>query len=324
MKRLITSLPGLLVVSILIAACGSAAPTSRAPLKVGWVLRGGWYPIVIAQQKGLFEKHGVAVEPIFYQTYSSVPTDFAASNIDGALMSLYDVLPIESRDRANPDRVVMITDDTVGADAILAQPNVTSVADLKGKRLGVKFGSYVEVMVSRMLQLNHLSPADVQLVNVEPENALQALQAHQVDAVHSFEPVVSQVAAKGFRIIFSSAKTPGLMPNVLAFKYTVVRDRPEDVKAFVSAWMEAQALWQADMQSGNQLIAQATGQKPADISLKGIALRTLADNQSAFRLGADTTSVYYSAQVNLDFLVNSGNISKVPDLQKLLDPSFIK
>jgi len=43
-------------------------------------------------------------------------------------------------------------------------------------------------MVARMLEQNHLTTADVELVNVEPENALLALQAHQVDAVHSYEP----------------------------------------------------------------------------------------------------------------------------------------
>jgi NitT/TauT family transport system substrate-binding protein len=145
-----------------------------------------------------------------------------------------------------------------------------------------------------------------------------------VDAVHSYEPIVSQAESQGYHTIFSSAETPGLMPNVLAFSAAVMHNRPEDVKAFVAAWMEAQAYWQANPAAGDKIIADATGQKPEDISLKGIALRTLKDNQNAFKPGYDTTSIYYSAQLNLNFLIQSGNITKAPNTQVILDPSFLK
>jgi len=325
MNKITRTILMLVVTALVSVACGSATPAiSRPPLTVGWILWGGWYPIVIAQKQGLFEKHGVAVNPVFYDIYSQIPSDFASGKLDGALVSLYDILPVESQNQNSHDKVVMITDDTVGADAILAGPEIKTVADLKGKRLGVKLGSYIEVMVARMLEQNHLSTSDVQLVNVEPENALLALQAHQVEAVHSYEPIVSQMETQGYHTLFSSAETPGLMPNVLAFSGSVLRDRPEDVKAFVAAWLEAQAFWQANPEAGNQLIAEATGQKPEDISLKGIALRSLSDNQKAFAVGTDTTSVYYSAKLNLDFLIQSGNITKAPDTNILLDPAFLK
>lgn len=314
------------IVALLSVACGASTPQAivRPPLTVGWILWGGWYPIVIAQKQGLFEKHGVAVNPVLYDIYSQIPSDFASGKLDGALVSLYDILPVESRNPSHPDKVVMITDDTVGADAILADPSIKSVADLKGKKLGVKLGSYIEVMVAQMLEQNHMTTSDVTLVNVEPENAIMALQSHQVDAAHTYEPFVSQAENQGYHTLFTSAQTPGLMPNVLAFSASVMENRPEDVKAFVAAWLEAQAYWQANPAAGDKLIADATGQKPEDISLKGIALRSLKDNEKAFQAGTDTTSVYYSAQLNLNFLIQSGNITKAPNTQTLLDPSFLK
>src|SRR5258708_32354643 len=117
------------VAALLSAACGSATPQAitRPPLTVGWILWGGWYPIVIAQKQGLFEKHGVAVTPVFYDIYSQIPSDFASGKLDGALVSLYDILPVESHNQNSHDKVVMITDDTVGADAILAGPEIKSV-----------------------------------------------------------------------------------------------------------------------------------------------------------------------------------------------------
>jgi NitT/TauT family transport system substrate-binding protein len=295
---------------------------------VAWVLWGGWYPIVIAQQQGLFEKHGVQVEPVFYQIYSDVPSDFASGKVDGGLFALFDLLPLESHQQSTSaetlDRIVMITDSSEGADAVLGGPGIASVADLKGHRLGVKIGSYAEVMIAQMLATNGLTSGDVQLVNVEPEHALNALASGSVDAVHSYEPYVSQTVAKGYRIIFSSADTPGLIPNVLAFRSGVLRDRPDDVRAFIAAWFEAQAYWLANPEAGNALIATATGQKPEDVSLQGIKIRSLADNLKAFQPGQDSNSIYYNAQLNLNFLIQSGAVSSAPDVNKLLDPSFLK
>lgn len=320
----------ILTASLFLGACGggSQATPVRPPLKVAWVLWGGWYPIVIAQQQGLFEKHGVQVEPVFYQIYSDIPSDFASGKVDGGFFALFDILPLESHAKIAAsqasDRVVMMTDDSEGADAILAGPGIASVADLKGRRLGVKIGSYAEVLIARMLENNGLTSRDVQFVNVDPENALGALASGTVDAAHSYEPFVSLTKAQGYRVIYSSADAPGVIPNVLAFRGDVLRDRPEDVRAFIAAWFEAQDYWLANRTEGDALIAAATGQKPKDISLVGIKIQNQADNLNAFRPGQDLTSLYFTTQFSLDFLVKSGAVSSAPDVNNLLDPSFLK
>ncbi len=318
----------LLAGSLLVGACGGQTVVeTRAPLKVAWVLWGGWYPIVIAQEQGLFQKHGVEVEPVFYEIYSDIPADFATGKVDGGLFALFDILPLESYQQAAggivSDRVVMVTDDSRGADAVVAKAGIASVAGLKGQRLGVKIGSYAEVMIQRVLEDNGLTTGDVQLVDVPPERALEALTSGKVDAIHAYEPYVSQTLAEGYHILFSSAQTPGIIPNVLAFHGEVLRDRPEDVRAFVAAWFEAQAYWLANPEAGNQIIATATGQKPEDISLAGIEVRTLEANRSAFQPRADPDSLYFSTQYNLDFLVKSGMVSAAPDVNNLLDASFL-
>jgi NitT/TauT family transport system substrate-binding protein len=315
----------LTVFALALTACGAAPATAqRPPLKVGWVLWGGWYPILIAQEKGFFEKHGVQVEPVYYDIYSEIPGDFASQKLDGALFALFDILPLESQKINSGDRVVMITDNSFGADAIVAKAEIATPADLKGKRLGVKIGSYAQVLIMKMLEASGLSLTDVKLVDILPERAAEALAEDQVDAVHSYEPYVTQATRQGYHTIYSSVDTPGLIANVLAFQASVIRDRPEDVRAFIDAWFEAQSYWLQHPEEGNGIIARLTGQNPEDISYAGIALYTLDDNLNAFQTGTDTTSLYYSAQINLDFLINSGTISVAPNLNVLLDPAFLQ
>ena len=60
----------LLVISaLLLAACGAGAPAhEKITLKVGYVLWRGFYPLLIAKEKGFFAEHGVSLEPKPYGT----------------------------------------------------------------------------------------------------------------------------------------------------------------------------------------------------------------------------------------------------------------
>ncbi len=60
----------LILAAFILSACGaSAAPAADPPpLKVGWSLWPGFYPMLIAKEKGFFEAHGVMVEPKPYGT----------------------------------------------------------------------------------------------------------------------------------------------------------------------------------------------------------------------------------------------------------------
>ena len=127
----------LLLATLILSACSSAGSTpasTNAPLKVAWTLWPGWYPIIIAQEKGFFAKHGVSVEPVRYDNYASVYPDMASQKIDGAASGLYDLLVPASQ---TPLKVVMVTDNSDGAEGLIATANIQTPADLAGKSIGV-------------------------------------------------------------------------------------------------------------------------------------------------------------------------------------------
>jgi len=310
----------LIVITLILTACGSTAPSAEhQPLKVGWSLWPGWYPLVIAQEKDFFQKHGVEVELTLYPLYNQAVSEFDSGKADAVSLVVGDVLPLTKNDQA---KIVLITDNSNGSDVIMAPADVTSVADLRGKRIGVDLGTFGEVLVREMLKRNNLSVSDVTLVDVAPENLPSEL-GKTADAGHTYEPFASQATQKGYRPVFSSADTPGLIADVIVFHSEAITQRPDDVRGFVAAFLEAQNWWLANPNEAAALIAQATGQNSEDISFEGLKLFNQADNISAFSLGDNTTSIYFTSQIYSDFQIQTGRLSIVPDIDQMLDASFL-
>lgn len=309
------------IIALCLTACGSAAPTvsQRPPLKVAWLVFPGYYPLLIAQEKGLFEKHGIQVEMVQKDTTPAEMMAIAEHAADCALVVFTDVVPVAER---NDLRIVNIVDTTNGGDQLLASADIPTITGLKGKRIGARFGSYSELFVREILKKNGLGVSDVKLVDVPPEALVQEL-GKTVDAGHTYEPFASQAHSIGYKTIASTADVPNLIFDVLVCRGSVVKERPEDIRAFNAAWFEGLEWWQANPSEGNTLVAELTSQKPEDISSDGIKLFTLDDNLYSFD-AKNPESIFVAAQKTVDFYLLIGSLSLTPDLNKLLDPSYLK
>jgi len=306
------------IFAFILSACGAPAE-KNPPLKVGWSLWPGWYPLVIAQEKGFFEKHGVEVEISFYPLYGQTLTELDSSKIENGGLVVGDALPLATEGEA---KILLITDNSNGGDSILAASDITSPADLRGKRIGVGLGTFGEVLVREMLKRNNISLGDVTLVNVALEE-LPAALGTIVDAGHTYEPYTSEALQKGYKTVFSSSETPGLIPDVFVFRSKVANERPEDVRAFIAAFFEAQEWWAAHPEEAATLIAQATGLAPEEISSEGLKLFNRTDNINAFKTGENTTSIFFTTQLYADFQIQTGRLNFPPDFNQLLDASFL-
>ena len=78
-------------------------------------------------------------------------------------------------------------------------PNFKSVADLKGKKIGVTApGSSTNVLVNFVLAKAGLKPSDVSIVGVGAGNgAVAAMRSGQVDAISNLDPVITLLTRSG-------------------------------------------------------------------------------------------------------------------------------
>jgi NitT/TauT family transport system substrate-binding protein len=322
-SRLLQSIALCLFSIFIITAC-TGKPLATAPLPVSYMLWPGSFPIVIAQEKGFFAQQGVQVEAQL--DASATATDrqiaaFSTGKISAALMPLGDAINVSTN---NPDiRIVAVVDKSDGADAIAAQPSVQTIADLKGKRLGAKLGSFSELFVTEMLKASGLTTDDVTLMNTPGEQIPDRLQSGDLQAGHTWEPFLSRSVLNQAHVIFTSHQTPGLIPDVLVFSSDVLRDRPQDVKAFIRAWFQAVEYWKANPQEGSALIAKTLKLDPRTVSLEGVKLLNQPENIQAFQPSQTTLSIHHTAQLYSDFFVQTGSIRKPVEIDTLLDSSFL-
>ncbi|BDI17574.1 aliphatic sulfonate ABC transporter substrate-binding protein [Nostoc cf. commune SO-36] len=311
-----------LITVYLLFACHASAPTEfkRSPLKVVFASFVGEYPGIIAQEKGFFKAQGVDVELIHKRYTQLGRANFSAGKYDGISLSLGSIIILSA---TNPDiQGVLVIDESTGADVVVAQSQIKIVADLKGKKLGANLGGFSEVFVTEMFKSANLTSDDVKLVKLEALEIPQGLKNNVIQAGHTWEPHLSQIIKLGGHIIFTSKQTPGLIVDMIIFRGDTVRDRPEDVRAFVRGWLQAATYWRANLQEGNAIISKALKIPSNTISLEGVNLTDLAQNQKLFQ-SSNPNSIYKTAKIYADFFIRSGNLTRIPELESLFNSSFL-
>lgn len=310
----------------LVAACsGTAKVTSRlepAPLRVGYILWPGCFPMAIAQQKGFFDRQGVKIEPVYSPNYLTGVSDFSAGKYDGTITTFGGIMSMIEKD---PDiQIILVSDYSDGADVVVAQHNIQKVAELKGKRIGVKLGEFGELLVLKMLEKNNLTSDKVTLVDVEAETVPQRLKGGDIQAGQTWYLYASQAIKAGANVLFTSKQTPGLIPDMFVFRGQVLRDRSKEVEAFIRGWFEAVNYWKTHPQESKALIAKGFKIEPEEVKIDGVQVLDLQGNLKAFTPGSSTESLYYTAKLYADFSIQRGALATRPDIQKLINPSFVR
>jgi NitT/TauT family transport system substrate-binding protein len=279
----------------------------------------------IADAKGLFAKENVSVTLKIYSVNDESNADFAGKKLDGDAFVFPDALSQVAN--GIPAKVVWVTDSSVGGDQIVGNSSAATLKDLKGKKVGVSYGTFGHVFLVSLLAKVGLTTSDITIVDLPAEKIPDALAKGQIDAGHTWEPYASQAVTAGAHIIATSKETPGIIADVMAFQDDFVSKRPDDVKAFLRALVAARTWWDANPQEGNQIVAKVLGVKPDEVpgQLDGVQIYTLQDNLKAFDKNVNgTQSLYQAAQTSVDVLTNAGVIKKALDLNTILQPSFVQ
>lgn len=276
--------------------------------------------MAIAQELKLFEKHGASIEPVLYQNYMDIFPDMASGKIDGCFNGLYEIL----KSNITGIKVVLITDHSDGAEGLFVIPSISKPEHLKGKRIGIQGQlSGSEFVVNTYLRSHGLSRNDIIIVDIPPEEVMNHVPQN-IDGGYTWDPFLSQAQKKGYNILFTSADMKGLVVDVVAFQGHVVRERPSDVKGFIDAWFEAIDFWMHEPQRARELIVRATGVDAEAVTLAGCRLFNRSDNLAAFDKENRNESVYRTGDVQIQFLLSLGDASYLPNIDSIIDPSFVK
>jgi NitT/TauT family transport system substrate-binding protein len=225
-----------------LAALAGGCTDPPPPLRIGahpWL---GYELMYLAQAHGLVQADQLRLVEL--PTASASLRALAAGTLEGAGLTLDEVLA--ARARGLMLHVVAVFDVSNGADVLLASPDITSLAALRGRRVGVEQSATGALMLDAALGAAGLTPADVRLVPLAFDAHAAALRSSRVDAVVTFDPARSQLLADGAQLLFSSAQVPGLIVDVLAVRPEAIHSHAPHLHALVAGVLQAGRLWQQD------------------------------------------------------------------------------
>lgn len=150
-------------------AIGLAAPAAQAAEKLTvlleWFVNPDHAPLVVAKQRGLFEKAGLNVELLPPADPSIVPRAVAAGQADIGIHyqpNLY----LDRAAGVDLVRFGTLVETPLNSVTVLADGPIKSLKDLEGKKVGFSVSGFEQVMLGRMLAEAGLKKDSIELVNV--------------------------------------------------------------------------------------------------------------------------------------------------------------
>ena len=268
-----------------LALAALAAPAQAETIKIGvqpWL---GYGPLWIAEQKGFFEDNGVDVELINFTWDQDVAAALASGNIQ--VISAATNTVILNMNNGVDLKGFMIMDGSTTADAVLAGNSITSVTELKGKKVAYELGSTSDLLLNYALSANGLTIADVEAVPLAAADAGLALIAGRVDVAVTYEPYISAALAQGpeFKVLYTAGEKPGLISDVLASETSFIAANADALVGIIKAWDQAVTFLRDNPEEGGKIIADAVGSpiEEFNTAFAGVHLYDISENAAALQ-----------------------------------------
>ncbi|OLB77678.1 MAG: sulfonate ABC transporter substrate-binding protein [Actinobacteria bacterium 13_2_20CM_2_71_6] len=311
------------------AACGQAAkPATAGPggkVSIGFSAWPGWFPWQVAQEKGLFAKNSVDVELKYFDSYTDSLNALSTGNLNANSQTLNDTL--SSVSGGAKQTIVLVNDNSTGNDQIIAREGITSIADLKGKKVAAEQGTVDHYLLLLALKKAGLTARDITFTPLATDAAAAAFVAGKVDAVGVFAPFTTTALGRnGSKAIATSKDFPGAIPDHLVFNTDFVKGHADQVQAIVKTWFDTLAWIKANPAEAVAIMAKRGGVSADDYKSydAGTTIFTREQNMSAFASGTGPANLDFQAGQIAQFLVDSGLVDKKPELSGLFEPKFVQ
>lgn len=210
-----------------------------------------YLPLTIAEQRGYFKAEGLDVSVVNFSGGSRALQAVVGGSADIVSGAFEHTVNMQFKGQAMrafvlqgraPQIVLGVNPKTM--------PDYKTVADLKGKKIGVTApGSSTNVMVNFILAKAGLKPSDVSIIGVgASQGAVAAMRAGQIDAISNLDPVITLLQRSGDLKVVSDTRVVaeaerifgGPMPaGCLYCPQGFIDKHPNTVQALTNAMVRA-------------------------------------------------------------------------------------
>lgn len=260
----------------------------------------GWAPIIWgnggldgSEDSEFYKRFGIKLRIVNMDDFEACRAAWKNGDADMAFVTL-DSYPVEMSGSGTMTeaRYFMIHNFSAGADAIVVNKTINTVADLKGKRIAFSEGTASHSLLLNTLEAAGLKNSDIEQVKTGyGSDVAQTFKAKQVDAAVVFTPDDDDcvAAVPGAKVLTSTKQANTLVTDGFIAKKEWLEKNPELAKKFIQAllWANSEITYNEDKYNEACQAFSTALDIPLDFVLnvgKKINFATLQDNVNWFGL----------------------------------------
>lgn len=238
------------VVRTVTPPANSLSTDDLTTIKVGYVPITVVAPIYVAKELGYFAEEGLDVQLEAFPGGSDLVILTASGQLDasfaGAGPPLYNGVA-----QGLPVKIIApghTEGDPVATPLMISKKScedgkITSVADLKGKKVSINARGSIEYLLNAALSTGGLTIDDIDLQILPFPDAIAGLQTGAVDAALISEPLATKAEQDGIAIrLVPDYPLHGMQPTAIIGNGKWLTEHPDQAQGFVTGYMRASKL----------------------------------------------------------------------------------
>lgn len=309
-------LMAIIVIPLSLTGCGGAGAvkdavgTKAAPVKIKLASQPGHFQSYIADELGFFKDEGLDVEVVTFSYGPPMIEAFTAGAVDFGLLGAgiangLDISIVGVYSAGTQLQGIAVRDDA----------QIKSLADLKGKKVAVAFGSNLQPFLYLLLEKGGLTDKDLEIINLGMNDGVTSLIKGDIAADVASEPNLSKAAAPGNGVtVLQRSEGIKLFVSPIIARNEFLKNHPEESVKVLKALARA-----GEWAKTHKEEAVKIANKKTEADINGLSTRIAKDNLSIALNDEKIEALVKGAKDAYKY----GLLKKDLDIKKYIDTTFL-
>jgi len=260
MKKIIAPIFLIIIIPLVALLARNTGSSTETVIRVGYSINSILHaPIVIAIEKGFFNKEGIKVVPVPLQSGKEIQQALGTGAIDFGFAAVTNYfVPISV---GAPIKIVAFSDLSSTKMFVRSDSGIRTFEDLKGKKIAYRQGAGIDFGMNLVFNRENIKPSDVQFVDIDRPLRLIALTEKKIVDATTISYYEIDTYAKAGAIELPEWVEKGydkfLVPKtVLAMNTNFSKIHTKETDEFVSAFIEAHAFIKNNTEEAAKIVSE--------------------------------------------------------------------
>ncbi|MCR5845167.1 MAG: ABC transporter substrate-binding protein [bacterium] len=245
--------------------CSSGGPSDSdvdlPPVRIGTLATEDILPMWVAEEQGLFDAAGIDAEIVVFQSATELIAAVSAGEVDYAMTDPMVAASLHaSGAELKVEWITLGTDASQGRFGLMtSDPSIKSLADLKGKSIGVGSNTILEYVMDNLLEDAGISPDEVKVEELQKLPVrYESMASGKVAAAALPASLLALGEAAGFTTIADDTKGDNISQSIMVARVDYLNEGngAATEAALTSVWNDAAKMINDNPEEFRDLLVQ--------------------------------------------------------------------